>query len=350
MKNIVLVFITVISSVSVADEAQDQVTIIETNISVSSDLPSIIVEGDSISAADSPLGTAFSGQILQSIPGSAGDPLRGIQSFPGVVVASDESVAPAIRGSRPGDNIYTADFLPIGYLFHLGGAISVFNAQLVEKFSLYPSAYGPEFSGANGGVLDVKLRDPKTDRFHTTLDINILQAGALIEGPVTENQSFYLAGRFSYLDLLVQDQLEEEEEEGVEFKQFPKYSDYQGKYRWDMAEKGIFKLQLAGANDTSEIELSDTNEDIENEPDLIGRHFSDTTFNSQGLLWENNPTDDSHIKSALAHYDFTSEDIAGGAGNVDVDVDVVLFKSHYDKTLNDDHRLKAGVEISQAKS
>ncbi len=311
-------------------------------------MPTLTVESDPITKAESPLGTSFSGEILQGVAGSGGDPLRGIQSFPGIAVVSDESVAPAIRGSRPGDNIYQVDFLPVGYLFHLGGAISVFNAQLVDKFSLYSSAYGPEFSAANGGVLDVALRDPKTDRFHFTLDANILQTGVLIEGPVTNNQSFYLAGRISYLDKIVKDQLDDDEE-GIEYKQFPKYSDYQGKYLWDMDDRGVIKLQFTGAVDKAEMLVTENAKDIENEPDLIGRHYTNTEFNSQGLIWDLPVGEETILKSAIAHYDFINKSVIGNAGDVDVKYDVSMLKTHLRTNLNDSHTLKAGIEFGHEK-
>lgn len=195
------------------------------------ELDAVVVEDTGDPEPTLPLGIGVSGETLSKAPGSAGDPLRTLQSIPGMAFTDDESAVPAVRGSRPDDNYFQTDCVPTGYLFHAGGAISVYNPSLVKSFSINPSAYGAEFYGVTGGIFDVELRDPKSDRFHATIDFSFLHAGALIEGPVTENQSFYSGGRFSLIDIFIEDQLPEED--GIQFTQFPKYTDYQGKYVWN---------------------------------------------------------------------------------------------------------------------
>jgi len=301
-------------------------------------------EAESEAVAELPLGTAISGETLKTIPGSSGDPLRGIQALPGITLASDESADPAIRGSRPSENYYQVDFMPAQYLFHLGGAVSVFNSELVDKFTLYPSAYGPEFSGVTGGVIDVALRDPKRDRFHATLDINFLHAGVLVEGPITENQSFYLAGRVSYLDLLLKGQLDDED--GLEYVQYPEYSDYQGKYRLDLHGLGVVNLQFSGATDLAEINVKAGADGVDNEPVLLGRHYNDTSYHSQGLEWALPFGEGHELKSTIAHYNNSFESESGNAGNSKVTTETLLFKSHLRYQLNDVHTIKTGGEFS----
>jgi len=166
----------------------------QSNTADVTELDEIIVEEQGEPETELPLGIGISGETLRNAPGSGGDPVRTLQSLPGMTFTDDEESLPAVRGSRPGDNYFEADFAPVDYLFHVDGLISVFNADLIESFDIYQSAYGPEFAGVTGGVFDVKLRDPKTDQFTTTVDISLLQAGALVEGPISDTQSFYLAG------------------------------------------------------------------------------------------------------------------------------------------------------------
>ncbi|MCB1756354.1 MAG: TonB-dependent receptor [Gammaproteobacteria bacterium] len=292
-----------------------------------------------------PLGTGISGETLRRIPGAGGDPLRGLQSLPGLNFADDSEAEPAVRGSRPGDNYVQADFLPVGYLFHAGGVISVFNADLIEAFNIYPSAYGPEFSGFTGAAIDVQLRDPKTDRLHTTFDASFLQAGLLVEGPVADGQSFYLAGRMSYLDLLVADQLDEED--GITFEQFPKYTDYQGKYVWKLAEDSTLRLQLNGATDKQEITVDEDSEEIDNDPIFAGRIYDSRNFNEQGLVWEQRAGRGISIKSALAHSNFSGQAQAGGAGQADIETEGWSLKSHARLPLNERHEIGLGGRLSR---
>ena len=308
-------------------------------------LESIPVDRQTEPVTELPMGIGISGETLSTAPGSGGDPLRGLQAVPGMVFNEDESAEPAVRGSRPGDNYFQTDFSPASYLFHFGGAISVYHADLIESFSIYPSAYGPEFSGVTGGVFDVTLRDPATDRWQTTLDISFLQAGFLTEGPVNERQSFYLAARRSYLDLLVEDQIDEEE--GVTFTDFPNYTDYQAKYVWKASPDSTLRFSANGATDDADLTLSEDNEDVVTDPVFAGRIYEATRFNGQSLMWDSKVSDTLSIKSVLAHNQFDSEAQIGAAGAIDVREDSWLLKSHATLQINDNHTLKFGAEYSR---
>lgn len=312
------------------------------------ELDEVLVESEGEPETELPLGIGISGETLRRIPGSAGDPIKGLQSFPGMTFADDSEGEPAVRGSRPGDNYIEADFLPVGYLFHADGIISVFNSDLVESFSVYPSAYGPEYSGVTGGVIDVRLRDPKTDRVHGSLDVSLLHAGALIEGPVTTNQSFYLAGRMSYLDLFIEGQLNDLD--GIEFKQFPKYNDYQAKYVWHTAEDSELRFQLIGASDLQEIIVSEDSEEIDNEPIFAGRHYSKDQFHEQGVVWDKRLSNGAAVKSSVAHANTSGVTQAGGLGESKIKLSRWILKSHVNIPVADGHELKLGVEAVEIKA
>lgn len=306
------------------------------------ELDEVLIEAVGEPETDLPLGTGISGETLRRIPGSAGDPIKGLQSLPGMTFADDSEGEPAVRGSRPGDNYIEADFLPVGYLFHADGIISVFNSDLVESFNVYPSAYGPEFSGVTGGVIDVRLRDPKTDRLQGSLDVSLLHAGALIEGPITDNQSFYFAGRMSYLDLFIEGQLDDLD--GIEFKQFPKYNDYQAKYVWHTAEDSELRFQFNGASDLQEIVVSEDSEEIDNEPIFAGRHYSKEQFHEQGVVWDKRLSNGGAVKSSVAHAETSGVFQAGGLGESKIGLSRWILKSHVNIPVADGHELKLGVE------
>ncbi len=307
-------------------------------------LDPINVEHAEAPTARHPLGIGIRGETLSSAPGSGGDPLRGLQSVPGMVFNEDESAEPAVRGSRPGDNYFQTDFAPTSYLFHMGGAISVYNADLVKSFDIYPSAYGPEFSGVTGGVFDVELRDPRTDHFQTTLDVSFLQAGFLVEGPLNDRQSFYLAGRRSYLDLFVKDLIDEPD---IKFTDFPNYTDYQGKYVWQVSEGSTLRFSANGATDDSDLILSEDSEDIATDPVFAGRIYEALSFNEQSLVWDKNLAPTSSIRSIVTHNTLAATELAGGAGSIDVDEESWLLKSHLTHSLNDQHEVTVGAELSQ---
>lgn len=299
-------------------------------------------EDDSSLEAAPPLGYSMGGRSAASIPGGGGDPLRALQTLPGVVTNNDASAAPAVRGSRPEDNLYFVDFMPTGYIFHMGGAISVFNSQLVESFDLYPAAFGAEYAGSTGAVIDVKLRDPHEDELSTTLDISMLQAGMLVEGPVTENQSFYFAARMSYLDLLVGDQIDIQ---GVDMVQFPKYTDYQGKYLWKLENGSRVTFQATGATDNVEVNLDATADGVENDPVLIGNHSNDTSYNSQGVVWEEEHGGNG-LTLGVSHIGNETVTHAAAAADARVTMDNWYGRARWTKPLGSDHLLAVGGEVA----
>lgn len=232
---------------------------------------------------------SVSAQELRSVPGSFGDPLKSLQSLPGVAAAADGSSDPAIRGSRPQDNRFLIDGLPAGRVFHVGGLTSVLHADLVNRFDLYAAAFGPEFANATGGVVDVKLRRPRSDRLGGSLDLGLLGADLLLEGPVAENQSFYLAGKRSWLDLLVK-QASNGKGEGSDgaIVQMPRYSDYLGKYFWRLNAAHELRAHVSGASDTLELEIPADSKLAKQEPVFTGEgrfHGSDHT---EALTLESN--------------------------------------------------------------
>jgi hypothetical protein len=136
--------------------------------------------------------TVIKGEELRQIAGSSGDPLKGLQSLPGVATSNSGGSAPAVRGSGPGDNFYYADAIPVGKVFHFGG-LSVFNGDLIENFNLYSAAFAPYYDNVTGAILDIALRNPRTDRLGGKLNISLTGADFLLEGPASDNQSFYFA-------------------------------------------------------------------------------------------------------------------------------------------------------------
>jgi hypothetical protein len=206
---------------------------------------------------------------LRSVPGSLGDPLRGLQSLPGVAVANDGAIAPAIRGSRPEDNSYYVDGIPAGRLFHVGGLISTLYPDLVSRFDLFSAAFGARFGNATGAVIDVGLRRPRTDRIGGELDISLLSGNVLLEGPIGPNQSFFLAGKRSYIDLFVKQVPKSNSDDGV-IVQIPKYHDYLGKYFWRMAPAHELTLSFSATSDRLDLEIPSNSKLAAQEPVLVG--------------------------------------------------------------------------------
>lgn len=239
--------------------------------------------------------SVMTGDELRSVPGTGGDPMKALQALPGVAVADDSSSEPAVRGSRPNDNLYYVDFLPVGYLFHMGGLVSTVHSELVQQFDLYSAAFGPEYGDAIGAVLDVTLRPPRTDRLGGALNVSLLGADALIEGPVNDTQSFYFAVKRSYIDLVLD--TVEDEDSGV-IVSIPRYWDYQARYVWNLSAAHQLSFHATGASDHLDFRVPAGSTLATQEPVLAGDSAIDTAYGTQALVWDGDFG--GHVRNKLA--------------------------------------------------
>ncbi len=273
-------------------------------------LPEVLVQGER--SPDRISKSVITGAEVRKIAGSGGDPLVGLQSLPGVFSTNGSSSEPAVRGAGPDENAYYVDGLPIGKLFHFDN-ISVFNADLIQDFNLYSAAFSPHYADVVGAVLDVALRDPRNDRLGGKVNVNLLGSDFLVEGPRTENQSYYFAARRSYFDLFVK----QIKQDGVTL-QIPNYWDYQGKYLWKLSTTDRVTLHLQGAADNLKLNVGDDADIAKQQPILSG----DLTFNDryamQAMVWDAQLPADAYHKLAWQHSNFEFTGQFAGAGRVNI--------------------------------
>jgi TonB family protein len=174
-------------------------------------------------------------QELQKIPGTFGDPIRVIQNFPGVARAPFLSGQLIVRGANPSQTLTFLDGVEVPILFHLGGGPSVVNGEFLDKIDFYPGGFGAHYGRAVGGVVDVSTRRGARDTFHGSLKIDLMDAAAFFEAPITEQISVAAAVRRSYIDALLPLVLPKDPEGGT-LLVLPRYWDYQA--RADFGKRG----------------------------------------------------------------------------------------------------------------
>jgi hypothetical protein len=287
--------------------------------------------------------TVITGETLRTVPGSGSDPLKALQAFPGVVTGSDVSSEPAIRGSRPEDNLYFVDGLPVGYLFHLGGIVSVFNGDLIDNFNLYASAYGPEYGDATGAVIDVALRNPRTDILRRKVNISLIGADALIEGPVTENQSFFFAARRSYFDLVIDRISDDESGATIEV---PNYWDYQGKYVWKLGADHVVTGHLNGAQDEIGFRVDDDGDLAKRNPDLVGSSSIQQSYHAQAVTLDSQLSAAASNRVAFGHVVEASDSTVGSAADVHYEGGTWYLRERYNLRVNPQHEVLLGASYN----
>ncbi|NTX58483.1 TonB-dependent receptor [Myxococcus sp. CA039A] len=161
----------------------------------------------------------------QKTPGTFGDPIRVLQTLPGVARAPFISGDLLVRGSNPGQTATLMDGVRIPNLFHLLGGPSVVNAEFIDSLDFFPGGYGSQYGRAVGGVVDVATRKGAADTVHGSVKVDLLDAGFFVEAPITEGISVAASARRSYIDTLLPAVLPDDE--GSTLSIVPVYWDYQ---------------------------------------------------------------------------------------------------------------------------
>lgn len=206
-------------------------------------------------------------------PGSfGGDPVRAAQNLPGVA-QNGANAQIIVQGAAPEDTGYVINGHRVPLVFHFGGLSSVIIPEAVERVDLLPSGYGPEYSNAMGGIIGLTTKGPKKDRVHGMAFVDLLNTGALIEGPVDEKSSFLVSGRYSYIGQVLKAVAKENDD--FELTAAPTYYDFTGIYERELNEKNRLKTTMIVSRDELELIL---NKGANNDPELRGDFYNRTEF------------------------------------------------------------------------
>ena len=281
---------------------------------------------------------------LFSVAGAANDPLQALYAMPGVTFSSGNGPGgsePVIRGSAPQDNAYYIDMMPASYLFHVFGN-SIFDKHLIRSFDLYPAAFSSEYGNATGGVIDVKLREPRHQDFTTTLHTSILSAGVLIESGIGEDHAFYVSYRRSMMDQFIDEDDVGGEASGFSVNQLPISDDYQVNYNWSIDDQHNLSFIAAGASDLLGATFSEGNNEVAKDPDFAGPAEIDERFGSQGVVWEHS-TEERSVRTLLTHISDQENFFYGADFYENTETNRYLGKVIVEQSLAGDHRLKIGI-------
>lgn len=143
---------------------------------------------------------------IKSLPaiGGESDVMKAIQLMPGVQSGSEGSSGLYVRGGSPDQNLILFDDVPLYYVNHLGGFVSIFNTDAIKSISLTKGGFPAHFGSRLSSVLDVRMKEGNTKETHGGVMLGLIASKAYIEGPIKKDTTSYLISyrRFLY-DLLM---------------------------------------------------------------------------------------------------------------------------------------------------
>lgn len=294
----------------------------------------------------SPFGFTLEAEELTGMPGTQNDPIKAVVALPGVLTNDDFDTGVALRGTRPNDNRYYLDFLPTGYLFHLTG-LSVVDGDMVAQLRLMSAGFGVMYQGVIGGIIAANTRDPEADEWQGLADVSMLDAGLMVEGPLSERQRVALSARVSYYDLLIGKLIEdrqEEEEAGLDIVQLPRYTDYRARYQLDVGGDGKLDLLVDGATDDVRFNIDETSDEATVDPARAGSYLFDIAYNRQGIVYSQ-PWRAGMLRLGLGRIGSTVTGEFGDTGRTHKTIDETVFRLVNRANLGS-HSLRLGMSLS----
>jgi TonB family protein len=145
----------------------------------------------------------LSARELATMPGSMNDAMRALQNLPGVTPTPVGAKGIVVRGTEPQDSLSYIDDLLVLDVYHLWGLSSVVPTEMLERLDFYPGNYSVRYGRGLAGLVNAKLRDPKSDgELHGMAQVDLIDARGMLEGPVPglSGVSFIGGVRRSHLD------------------------------------------------------------------------------------------------------------------------------------------------------
>ncbi|MBU2493597.1 MAG: TonB-dependent receptor [Bacteroidetes bacterium] len=140
--------------------------------------------------------------ILKQLPSLSGEIeiFKSLAMLPGVQTASEISSGLYIRGGSPDQTLTLVDGMVLYNPSHLGNFTSTFNSNALQDLRLIKGAFPAEYGGRLSSVLDITLRSGSKEKDKGTIGLGAINSFITMEGPLTDNSTYMIAGRGMYYD------------------------------------------------------------------------------------------------------------------------------------------------------
>jgi hypothetical protein len=182
--------------------------------------------------------------VVRDIPGTYGDPLRIVDTLPGVIPLASGVPYVYIRGAPPAAQGYVYDGIPLPQLFHGAFGPAVIHPRATGPMHFYAGIPPAMYGRRAGGLLLADSALPSGE-LNAEVELRLLDANGWIESPAG-NGAIMASGRIGYpkLALLASEALGVLPG-GTSFN----YWDGQLRYRVPVSRRDTFELVALGSYD-----------------------------------------------------------------------------------------------------
>ncbi|MEN9354602.1 MAG: hypothetical protein RL318_1927 [Fibrobacterota bacterium] len=145
----------------------------------------------------------ISGEDARKVVATMGDPMRAVNTLPGVAVESDFSVRPVVRGGKPEETRVFLDGVALLQPWHFTASASVFHPEATGQMELHTGTFPVEGAGSLSGALYVQSRPAPVDSLRGVAELSLLKGSLYLGFPVVKGQAgAYVAGQTFWYDFM----------------------------------------------------------------------------------------------------------------------------------------------------
>jgi len=141
------------------------------------------------------------------------DPLRSVQTLPGVATSDDYNAQFSLRGSGFSNIGVYVDGVLLSSPFHTAediqqtGSVTFFNSDVIDSLELMSGGFPAKYGERTGAILDVKTREGSQEGMFTRADIGMAGLVFTNEGPIGKSNkaSWLVSARKSYIGTLLKE-------------------------------------------------------------------------------------------------------------------------------------------------
>lgn len=128
------------------------------------------------------------------------DLMKAFQLMPGIQSGNEGNSGLHVRGGSPDQNLILLDGVPLYYVNHLGGFISVFNPDAINSANLIKGAFPAKYGMRLSSILDLRMKEGNRKDFGVNGTIGLVSSKISVEGPIKKDTSSFIisARRFLY--------------------------------------------------------------------------------------------------------------------------------------------------------
>lgn len=219
---------------------------------------------------------------IEKNPGGNRDISKVLQSLPGVASTVSFRNDLIVRGGGGNENSFYLDGVEIPNINHFatqgasGGPTGILNIDFIRSVDFYSGAFPANRGDALSSVLEFSQIDGNNDKLKFRGSVGSSDLALTLDGPLTENTTFILSARRSYLQYLFS-------VIGLPF--LPTYNDVQFKVKTRINDKNELTVLGLGSFDVMTLNL-DANETEDQRALLKALPANDQWSYTVGAVWK----------------------------------------------------------------